>query len=156
MFFAVIGLVGLVLIGAYLVSRDSTGLPQTVRNNLTIKTATGIEHVFKIELAQTPEQQAYGLMFRREMDPDAGMLFPFGREQELFMWMKNTYLPLDMIFANSAGVITKIHKNAVPESLDTISGGIAAAVLEVNAGTADRLGILEGDVMLHPVFTQKN
>ena len=157
MLFAVVGFAGLVLLGTFLGSADVVPTaPQTVRNRLVIVTAGGASHKFNIEIAETPEQKAYGLMFRRDMEPDAGMLFPFGQEQAISMWMKNTYLPLDMIFADSAGVITRIHKNAVPESLETIDGGFAAAVLEVNAGTADRLGISPGDVMRHPVFSEKN
>ncbi len=149
---AVIAIAGLVFFGATLKTQDEGALPETTRNILIIETAGGARHEFNIELAQTPEQKTYGLMFRKEMPENAGMLFPFGQEQEVFMWMKNTYIPLDMIFTDGMGTITHIHKNAVPHSLETIVGGIAAAVLEVNGGIADKLGISEGDVMKHPVF----
>lgn len=152
-FFGVLAVAGLVLLGAELNNaRGTAGLPKTARNVLIIETAQGVRHKFNIELAETPEQKTYGLMFRKEMPEDAGMLFPFGQEQVVHMWMKNTFIPLDMIFTDSAGKITRIHKNAVPHSLETIEGGMAAAVLEINGGIADKLGIMPGDVMKHPVF----
>lgn len=122
------------------------------RQVLTIRTQSGQEHVFRIEVADTPEQKAYGLMFRRALEPDAGMLFPFMPPQDVRMWMKNTLIPLDMLFADEAGVITKVHENAVPESLERIEGGVVAAVLELPGGTARRLGLGPGDVMEHPFF----
>lgn len=122
------------------------------RQKLTIRTQSGQEHVFRIEVADTPEQKAYGLMFRRVLEPDAGMLFPFTPPQDVRMWMKNTLIPLDMLFTDEAGVITKIHENAVPESLERIEGGVVAAVLELPGGTAGRLGLGPGDVMEHPFF----
>ncbi len=113
----------------------------------------GKRHHFTIELALTPEQQAQGLMFRRSLAPDAGMLFPHDSEQELLMWMKNTLIPLDMVFIRADGTISRIAERAVPLSLATISSdGPAAAVLEVNGGTAARLGLKPGDKVIYKAF----
>jgi uncharacterized membrane protein (UPF0127 family) len=110
-------------------------------------------HSFQIELAITGEQMAQGLMFRRQMAADAGMLFLHPSERELSMWMKNTYLPLDMLFIAADGRITRIAARTVPHSLATISSeGPALAVLELNAGTAERLGIKPGDRVEHAAF----
>mgnify|MGYP002817248391 FL=1 len=103
-------------------------------------------HSFRVELALTHQQQMQGLMFRRRMAPDAGMLFVYKREEPIAMWMKNTYIPLDMLFIARDGKIVKIAERTVPLSQATISsGGEVVAVLELNAGTASRLGIGPGD-----------
>ena len=110
-------------------------------------------HPFQVELAISGEQMAQGLMFRRQMAPDAGMLFLHPSERELSMWMKNTFLPLDMLFIAADGRITRIAARTVPQSLATISSeGPALAVLELNAGTAERLGIKPGDRVEHAAF----
>jgi len=112
-------------------------------------------HPFQIELAISPDQMAQGLMFRRQMAPDAGMLFVHPQERELSMWMKNTFLPLDMLFIAADGKITRIVARTVPQSLTTISSdGPAMAVLELNAGTAERLGIKPGDRVEHSAFAK--
>jgi hypothetical protein len=101
---------------------------------------------FEVEVASTREQRARGLMFRRELPESGGMLFDFGREREIRMWMKNTLIPLDMIFIKSDGHVLRIEQNTEPESLRLISsGGPARTVLEVKAGTATSLGISVGD-----------
>ena len=106
-------------------------------------------HKFRVELALTHQQQMQGLMFRRRMASDAGMLFVYRREEPIAMWMKNTYLPLDMLFIARDGKILKIAERTVPLSEVTISsGGAVIAVLELNAGTAARLGIGPGDRVL--------
>lgn len=113
----------------------------------------GKRYHFTIELALTPEQQAQGLMFRRTLAADAGMLFPHESEQELLMWMKNTLIPLDMVFIRADGTISRIAERAVPQSLTTIaSDGPAAAVLEINGGTAARLGLKPGDKVIYKAF----
>jgi uncharacterized membrane protein (UPF0127 family) len=119
---------------------------------LEIATKSGV-HVFAVETASTPEEQAKGLMFRRHMPEGQGMLFDFHREQPTSFWMKNTYSPLDMIFIRGDGRILRIAENTVPlsEALVT-SGGPVRAVLEVNAGTARKLGIAPGDRVAHPIF----
>lgn len=112
---------------------------------LTIESG-GKSHVFKIELALNQEQQEQGLMYRRTMAADAGMLFLYDAPRDITMWMKNTLLPLDMLFVAADGTITRIVERAVPQSLTTIpSGGPAKAVIELNGGTAARLGLKPGD-----------
>lgn len=103
-------------------------------------------HKFLVELAKTAKQQQQGLMFRRQMAPDAGMLFVYRRPLGSAMWMKNTFIPLDMVFIRKGGVIGSIAERTVPMSEAVISSdGPVIAVLELNAGTASRLGIKPGD-----------
>ena len=103
---------------------------------LEIASKSGV-HVFAVELASTPQEQATGLMFRRELPEGRGMLFDFHRDQPTSFWMKNTYIPLDMIFIRGDGRILRIAENTVPLSETLIpSGGPVRAVLEVIAGTA--------------------
>lgn len=123
------------------------------RSGLIIETAQGQQHRFDVELAVTPAQQAQGLMYRQRMEPDAGMLFLYDRPQGVAMWMKNTLIPLDMFFIDARGRITGIEERTVPFSTQTIeSPGLTSAVLELNAGTAERLGIRVGDRLVHPAF----
>jgi hypothetical protein len=122
-------------------------------DSLSIETADGGAHAFEVEIAETPDQRAQGLMFRRQMAADAGMLFLFGRAEERAMWMKNTLIPLDMLFIDETGRIVRIEERTVPHSLRAIvSGGPVSAVLELNAGTASRLLIKPGDQVRHPAF----
>jgi uncharacterized membrane protein (UPF0127 family) len=103
-------------------------------------------HEFMVELALNDEQRAQGLMFRKEMAPDHGMLFDFDETRPVAMWMENTILPLDMLFIQKDGTISHIHPDAVPYSRDVIdSRGPVAFVLELNAGCAKALGIKVGD-----------
>src|SRR5262245_40294453 len=119
---------------------------------LEITSKNGV-HVFAVEMAVTPEQQAKGLMFRRELPEGQGMLFDFGHEQPTSFWMKNTYIPLDMIFIRGDGRIAKIAENTVPLSEALISsGGPVRAVLEVIGGTAKKFGIAPGDRVAHAIF----
>jgi len=119
---------------------------------LEITSKNGV-HVFAVEIAATPEQQAKGLMFRRELPEGQGMLFDFGHDQPTSFWMKNTYIPLDMIFIRGDGRIARIAENTVPLSETLVpSGGPVRAVLEVIGGTAKRLGIAPGDRVAHPIF----
>ena len=109
---------------------------------------------FNIEVAENFDQQARGLMFRKTMADQNGMLFLFDENKIVKMWMKNTYIPLDIIFINRAGVIVHIAKDAVPESLDIISSQFPViAAFEVNAGLTNRLNIKKGDRIIHPFFT---
>jgi uncharacterized membrane protein (UPF0127 family) len=120
---------------------------------LEILSKNGV-HVFGVEMAATPEEQAKGLMFRRELPDRQGMLFDFKREQPTSFWMKNTYVPLDMIFIRADGRILNIAENTVPLSEALVSsGGPVRAVLEVIAGTAKKLGIAPGDRVTHPIFS---
>ena len=113
---------------------------------LTIVTKDGKSHAFTVELAVTPRQREQGLMFRREMAPDRGMLFAFGETRQVFMWMKNTYIPLDMLFIGKDGKVRTIRENAEPHSEAIIdSGGSIDYVLELNSGTVKRLGLRTGN-----------
>ncbi|HTO30610.1 MAG TPA: DUF192 domain-containing protein [Pararhizobium sp.] len=116
------------------------------RAPLTVTTTDGKVHTFTVELALDNEQRAQGLMFRRTMAKDAGMLFDFGTTRQVMMWMKNTYLPLDMLFIARDGKVMTVRENAVPHSESIIDSRVPVAfVLELNAGVVERLGIAEGD-----------
>ena len=119
---------------------------------LEIASKSGV-HVFAVEMAVTPEEQAKGLMFRKQLPEGQGMLFDFHREQPTSFWMKNTYVPLDMIFIRADGRILRIAENTEPMSTRIIpSRGLAKGVLEVIAGTAQKYGIQPGDRVAHPLF----
>ena len=112
---------------------------------LTIETSKGI-HTFQVEVAQTPEQWARGLMHRATLAPDAGMLFLFPRARRVSMWMKDTFIPLDMVFITRSGRVAEVKADTQPLSLQTIAPRTPVPfVLEIAAGTADRLGIRPGD-----------
>ncbi len=134
-------------------ARAQSALANFERGELEIETGDGTRHVFQIELATTPEQKSQGLMFRRSLAPDGGMLFIYPSVRTITMWMRNTLIPLDMVFIAADGRIVKVAQRTVPMSLATISSdGPAKAVLEVNGGTAARLGLKPGDRVLHPAF----
>lgn len=119
---------------------------------LEIVTKSGV-HVFSVEIAKTDEERATGLMYRKELPEGRGMLFDFTPEQPVSMWMKNTFIPLDMIFIRPDGRILRIAENTVPQSEKIISsGGLAKGVLEVIGGTARKYGIQPGDRVAHPLF----
>lgn len=119
----------------------------------TVETESGA-HRFSVELARTPAERARGLMFRSHLPADAGMLFLYESDQPIQMWMKDTPIPLDMLFLAGDGRIVDIAERAVPHSLAVIaSDGPARAVLEVNGGTAARLGIRPGDRVRHPALS---
>ena len=120
--------------------------------SLTIVTASG-RHKFAIEVATTPAQLEQGLMFRQHLAPDAGMIFDLGSIEIASFWMKNTWIPLDMLFVDAAGRIVNIHERAVPGSLEPIvSTAPVRAVVELNGGTAAQLGIKPGDRVIFPIF----
>jgi len=122
------------------------------KSKLVIETGKG-RFPFEIELALTPPQMMQGLMFRRELAADAGMLFDYREPQTISMWMKNTLIPLDMVFIGMDGTVVDVHERAVPGSLATIASRVPArAVLELNGGTVARLGIKPGDVVHHAFF----
>jgi uncharacterized protein len=119
---------------------------------LEIASKTGV-HAFQVEMAITPEEKERGLMFRRELPEGHGMLFDFFVDQDVAFWMKNTYIPLDMIFIRSDGRILRIAENAQPLSERNIpSGGPVRAVLEVIGGTARKMGIAPGDHVSGSIF----
>jgi uncharacterized protein len=120
---------------------------------LAIVSPGGQRQTFQVEVARNEADRAQGLMFRRSMPADRGMLFDFGRVEPISMWMQNTYLSLDMLFIRPDGTIARIAANTEPLSTRTIpSGEPVLAVLELNAGTAARLGIKVGDRIEHPLF----
>jgi uncharacterized protein len=122
---------------------------------LEIATRSGVQ-VFSVEMATTEEEKTTGLMYRKELPDGKGMLFDFSPEQQISMWMKNTYVPLDMIFIRADGRILRIAENTEPLSTKIISsGGLAKGVLEVIAGTAQKYGIQPGDRVAHPLFGKR-
>lgn len=122
---------------------------------LTIVTASG-RHVFQVEMARTPDERAKGLMFRRFMPADRGMLFDFERVEPVAMWMQNTYIPLDMVFIRADGTVARVHERAEPLSTRTIpSGEPVLSVLELNGGIAEKIGLKAGDRIEHPLFRRR-
>ena len=122
---------------------------------LEIVTKSGVRN-FAVELAVTQTELSRGLMFRRELPEGHGMLFDFKQDQPIGMWMKNTYIPLDMIFIRSDGTVSHIAENTKPHSTQVIMPAEPAqAVLEVIAGTAQKMGIAPGDKVIHPIFRRR-
>ncbi len=120
---------------------------------LEIVAADGKTHHFTVEIADTEETREQGLMFRERLGPDAGMLFDFKEPLEVAFWMKNTPIPLDMLFIDRGGRIVSIAERTVPYSLTPIGAGQPVlAVLELNGGTASRLGIKPGDKVIQAIF----
>ena len=110
---------------------------------------------FSVEVVDTPAEQAQGLMFREKLAASAGMLFVFPEPKHAQFWMKNTLIPLDMIFADAAGRVTRIHPQAKPLDTTAIDGGENVTfVLEINGGLAERLGLAEGALMRSDVINQ--
>ena len=122
------------------------------REALTVHTKAG-PHIIEIEVAETADEKARGLMFRAKVPDGTGMLFPYGQPQEITMWMKNTYASLDMLFIRNDGTIHRIETNTEPMSERVIaSEGPVTAVLELAAGAAAKLGIKPGDRVQHNAF----
>jgi uncharacterized protein len=137
-----------------LAAAPSIALETFTSSELTIETAKGPQK-FTIELALSDAQMEQGLMFRRNLAPDAGMLFDFKAPTNVAMWMKNTLIPLDMLFVDEHGQIVDIHERAVPLSLDTIATKAPARyAIELNGGTVARLAIKIGDRVTSPYFTR--
>ena len=119
---------------------------------LSFVTRSGV-HDYSVEVMRTPAQHAKGLMFRRYMPDDRGMLFDFGRSEIVNMWMKNTYIPLDMVFVGADGKVATIAADTEPMSERTISSGAPViGVVELNAGAAAKMGLAVGDEVRHPMF----
>ncbi len=124
----------------------------TVLEPLTFET-TGGARAFQVEVMRTEAERARGLMFRRYLPPDRGMLFLFDREQIVAMWMKNTFIPLDMVFVGRDGRVVSIAADTEPMSEAVVaSAGPANAVVELNAGAAARMGLKAGDRVRHPAL----
>ena len=121
-------------------------------DRLTISGDFG-QATFTVDVADDPQERAQGLMFVEQMPTFTGMLFVYERPQSVSFWMKNTLIPLDMIFAAPDGEVLRIHENAIPGDLTPIPGGEGVQmVLEVNGGLSARLGLQTGDVLQHPSF----
>ena len=139
---------GLLLLWAATVAMAES--PSTTELSVVGESGT---HRFQVELAADDASRARGLMYRTSLAQDAGMLFDFGQDLLISMWMKNTLIPLDMLFIDRHGVIVNLHQRAVPLSLTPIvSAGWVRAVLELNGGTVARLKIKPGDRVVHPMF----
>jgi uncharacterized protein len=133
---------------------EPTG-PQPVlpKEKLVIVTHDGAKHVFEVEMALTPAQQTVGEMFRKSVPEDGGMLFDWGTPRESQMWMKNTLVPLDMVFINQDGTIRAIAEDTVPQSLAVIdSNGPVRATLELAGGMTAKLNIIVGDKVRQRIF----
>jgi uncharacterized membrane protein (UPF0127 family) len=118
-------------------------------SRLVLHTATG-DHPFTVEVVDTPETRAEGLMFRQTLAPDAGMLFDFKEVREVSFWMRNTFIPLDMIFISPAGAVETIHVNARPQDPTGIPSGVPVQfVLEIAGGRSREIGLKPGDRVEH-------
>ena len=125
---------------------------EVAREELVVDTA-GASHRFQVEIADDNQERARGLMFRRSMPDDHGMLFDFGEEQPASFWMENTYIPLDMLFIKEDGTIESIAKRTTPLSRTGVpSKGAVRYVLEINGGLSDILGIKPGDKVSGPAM----
>jgi uncharacterized membrane protein (UPF0127 family) len=148
-----LGLAGLVLAVSFPARAQTGPQPRLPEEPLVIVTRDGTRHEFRVEMALSPEQQMVGLMFRPSVGPNEGMLFDWGTPRESSMWMRNTITSLDMVFINEDGRIRRIAERTVPHSLAAIdSRGPVRATLELAAGTAERLGLRVGDLVLQRIF----
>lgn len=138
----VIGLIGV----------GQPALAECADNKVTILGDWG-QASFVVEIADSPQERARGLMFVEDLPTLSGMLFIYEQPQAVSFWMKNTLIPLDMIFTAPDGEILSIHENAIPGDLTPIPGGDGVQmVLEINGGMTRRLGVSVGDIMQHPSF----
>jgi len=125
---------------------------QFKRSSLVV-VAGGRDIKFEVELATNDTERARGLMFRKQLGPYEGMLFDFHQEMPVSFWMKNTLIPLDMVFIAADGTVKHVHANAVPLSTDSVPSRYPVrGVLEINGGSAALLGIKPGDTVKHPIF----
>ena len=125
----------------------------SMKSELSIITSNGSKHNFLVEVARTEEEKKIGLMFRKTLSKNAGMLFLYKREALRLMWMKNTFIPLDILFIDKNGVIKRVVKRSIPHSLATISSRQSVlAVLELRGGITSSLEIKKGDRIEHPAF----
>jgi hypothetical protein len=136
----------------YLIAFTTPSRARMRVDRLVLVTAAG-ERTIEIEVAETAEEKSLGLMFRTSLADDKGMLFPYPTAQEITMWMKNTYISLDMVFIRADGVVHRIARRTEPLSERIVgSQGPVTAVLELAGGAAERLGLKPGDVVRHRHF----
>jgi hypothetical protein len=146
-------LLGLPLILAAGIARAQEASLTYPKSSLVITTAAGRDIKFDVELALDDAHRSHGLMFRKQLGPYEGMLFDFFQEMPVSFWMKNTLIPLDMVFIAADGTIKHIHANAEPLKTDAIPSNFPVrAVLEINGGSAALLGIKPGDKVKHAIF----
>ncbi|HSF65095.1 MAG TPA: DUF192 domain-containing protein [Paracoccaceae bacterium] len=125
-------------------------------DTVELRTPAGSAVRFTVEVADDAAERAQGLMNRPSMPRGAGMLFVYERPQRAVFWMKNTLIPLDMIFADPSGTVTHVHENAIPLDETGIDGGMGVRfVLEINGGLSGRLGIAPGTVLRHPAIPRE-
>jgi len=159
-----LALAGLALVGGILAAAPAqawqarvkpvavASTPSSKLDTVEILTSRG-RAKFTVELAVTRAEQARGLMFRKALAPDRGMLFPYKPAQRAAFWMKNTLIPLDILYIAPDGRVLSIARNAVPHDETPIpSGGVVGGVLEIPGGRAAQLGILPGDRVLNKIF----
>jgi uncharacterized membrane protein (UPF0127 family) len=121
------------------------------RERIAIETRSARRHMFEAWRADTPQTRAQGLMFVRSLQPEQAMIFVYGSPQHVGMWMKNTLIPLDMLFVDSDGCVVKVHERAEPGALETISSDAPVVlVVELAGGVAGRLGLRAGDRVARP------
>jgi uncharacterized membrane protein (UPF0127 family) len=152
-----VALVGICALACGLAVRAQTGPPEDLsafpRGKLEICEGKKVKHTYQVWLADNPRRQSQGLMFVRALPALRGMLFVHEQPKPLSMWMKNTYIPLDMVFIDAHGRIQQIIEQTTPHSLDIIrSNEPALAVLEIAGGEARRLGIHAGQRVIHPAL----
>lgn len=151
--FAYLVFVAALLGGSFAVSAQQEPMRVPVdAQALNIQTASG-EKNFGLEIADTDQKRSAGLMYRKDFPADRAMIFVFGEERPVMMWMANTPLPLDMLFVRNDGSIARVAENTVPFSKDIVASGEPVAfVIEVNAGIAAKLGIKAGDTVKHRII----
>ena len=146
------------VIGLSILAGDvKAGAEYARMETVTVVTARG-SFEFAAEIADTPQLRRRGLMFRQRLPKDKAMLFDWGGRQLVAnMWMRNTYIPLDMVFIASDGTVVRVAGNTKPRSLKIISSGVpVAAVLEIAAGTARRIGLEPGSKVRHMIFSRQS
>jgi uncharacterized protein len=145
-----------IAVGAAILSAGLVGPADALRREeLKLHTTRGV-HVINTEITETPEEKAMGLMFRTSLPDNAGMLFFYDTPQEITMWMRNTYIPLDMVFIRADGIVHRIEAWTQPFSEKIISSGAdVSACLELAGGAAERLALKPGDRVEHPLFKTK-
>jgi uncharacterized membrane protein (UPF0127 family) len=131
-----------------LVLMAQAALADCAPGTIEVRAPSGAAMRFAIEVADEEAERELGLMNRQSMASSAGMLFAYPQAHQVYFWMKNTLIPLDMVFADATGTVTRVHSNAVPLDETAIDGGEAVRyVLEINGGLAARLGLTPGAVM---------
>ena len=151
----VAGLVAAVAILYFFGNGSSAGQDQNPvgpRSSLSVETATGV-YPYQVEVADTEESRSRGLMFRREVEPDTGMLFDMGLTRDVAFWMHNTFVPLDIVFISDKGRVVSVTHGAKPQSDARIpSGSPVRFILELATPEAKRIGLAVGDRVLHPAI----